>query len=81
MAIRAGVPLVPLALVGTYELLPIHVYSLRPRPLKLVVGEPIATEGLTTKDADELTSKLHAAIAAMFYAHHPELADQLPTTN
>jgi len=81
MAIRAGVPLVPLALVGTYELLPIHVYSLRPRPLKLVVGEPIATEGLTTKDADELTSKLHAAIAAMFYAHHPQLADQLPTTN
>jgi 1-acyl-sn-glycerol-3-phosphate acyltransferase len=27
MALRAGVPLVPLALVGTYELLPIHVYS------------------------------------------------------
>ena len=34
MAIRAGVPLVPLALVGTYELLPIHVYALRPRPLE-----------------------------------------------
>ena len=31
MAIRAGVPLIPLALIGTYELLPIHVYTLRPR--------------------------------------------------
>src|SRR6185312_3828441 len=29
MAIRAQVPLVPLALIGTYELLPIHVYALR----------------------------------------------------
>jgi 1-acyl-sn-glycerol-3-phosphate acyltransferase len=74
MAIRAGVPLVPLALVGTYELLPIHVYSLRPRPLKLIVGEPISTEGLTTRDADELTVRLHARIGEMYYAHHPELA-------
>ena len=54
MAIRAGVPLVPLALIGTYELLPIHVYALRPRPLMIIVGDPIATEGLTTKDADAL---------------------------
>jgi len=62
MAIKAQVPLVPLTLVGTYELLPIHVYALRPRPLKLIVGEPIATEGMTTRDADALTARLFAAI-------------------
>jgi 1-acyl-sn-glycerol-3-phosphate acyltransferase len=73
MAIRAGVPLVPLALVGTYELLPIHVYSLRPRPLKLIVGEPISTDGLTTRDSDALTARLHAAIADMYYAHHADV--------
>ena len=33
MAIKAQVPLVPLTLIGTYELLPIHVYALNPRPL------------------------------------------------
>jgi 1-acyl-sn-glycerol-3-phosphate acyltransferase len=76
MSIRAGVPLIPLALVGTYELLPIHVYSLRPRPLKLIVGEPIATDGLTTRDAEALTAQLHAAIARMYYAHHTGLASQ-----
>ncbi len=32
MAIRAQVPLVPLTLVGTYELLPIHTYHLMPAP-------------------------------------------------
>ncbi len=30
MAIKAQVPLIPLTLVGTYELLPIHVYALHP---------------------------------------------------
>lgn len=69
MAIRAGVPLVPLALIGTYELLPIHVYSLRPRPLMVIVGDPISTDGLTTKDADALTARLRAAIETMYYQY------------
>jgi 1-acyl-sn-glycerol-3-phosphate acyltransferase len=75
MAIRAGVPLVPLALVGTYELLPIHVYTLRPRPLKIIVGDPIPTAGLTTKDADNLTARLYAEIGKMYEQH----ADSSPS--
>jgi 1-acyl-sn-glycerol-3-phosphate acyltransferase len=69
MAIRAGVPLVPIALIGTYELLPIHVYALRPRHLKVVLGEPIPTAGLTTRDADALTTRLHSAISQLYYTH------------
>lgn len=69
MAIRAQVPLVPMALVGTYELLPMHTYHLSPRPLLLVVGEPIATAGMTTRHADALTKQLLEAISAMYYAH------------
>ncbi len=69
MAIKAQVSLVPLALVGTYELLPIHVYHLTPRPLKLVVGEPISTSGLTTRDAEALTQRLFASIASLYSEH------------
>lgn len=54
MAIRAQVPVVPMALIGTHELLPMHTYHLRPRPLLLIVGEPISTAGYTSKMADEL---------------------------
>ena len=68
MAIKAGVPLVPLTLIGTYELLPIHVYALRPRPLKLVVGEPIPTVGLTTRDAERLTAQLRDEIHRTYVA-------------
>lgn len=69
MAIKAQVPLVPLALIGTYELLPIHVYHLTPRPLKIVVGEAISTTGLATRDADALSSRLFEAISNL-YANH-----------
>jgi 1-acyl-sn-glycerol-3-phosphate acyltransferase len=70
MAIKAQVPLVPLTLIGTYELLPIHVYALRPRPLKMIVGEPISTDGMTTKQADELTQRVFAVISETYMAEH-----------
>ena len=70
MAIKAEVPLVPLTLIGTYELLPIHTYTLRPRPLKLIVGEPISTAGMTTKDAEALSERLRAVIHETYVAEH-----------
>ncbi len=69
MAIKAQVPLVPLALIGTYELLPIHTYYLLPRPLKIVVGDALATTGLTTRDADALTEQLFVAIGKLYAEH------------
>ncbi len=71
MAIKAQVPLIPLALVGTYELLPMHTYHVTPRPIMLVACEPIPTTGLTTRDADALTQRLMNAIASEYYARSP----------
>jgi 1-acyl-sn-glycerol-3-phosphate acyltransferase len=70
MAIRAQVPIVPLTLIGTYELLPIHVYVLRPRPLKLIVGEAISTTGMTTKDADALMERVRGVIHRTYIENH-----------
>jgi 1-acyl-sn-glycerol-3-phosphate acyltransferase len=71
MAIKAQVPLIPLTLIGTYELLPIHVYALHPRPLLVVVGDALPTAGLTTRDADALTQRLYESISATYslYSH------------
>ncbi len=66
MAIKAQVPLIPLTLIGTYELLPIHVYALHPRPLLIIVGDPIPTTGLHTRDADALTQRLYDSISATY---------------
>ena len=72
MAIKAQVPLVPLTLVGTYELLPIHVYALHPRPLLIIVGDPISTAGLTTRDADALTQRIYDSISATYLQYAPQ---------
>jgi 1-acyl-sn-glycerol-3-phosphate acyltransferase len=77
MAIKAQVPLIPLTLIGTYELLPIHVYALHPRPLLIVVGDPIPTTGLTTRDADALTQRIYDSISRTYMEHHPDRNENL----
>ncbi|HEU5352644.1 MAG TPA: lysophospholipid acyltransferase family protein [Terracidiphilus sp.] len=62
LAIRAQVPLVPIALSGVYDLLPIHTRHFFPGPLTLTVGQPISTTGIKLSQADELTQRLRTAI-------------------
>lgn len=65
LAIRAQVPLVPVALSGVYDLLPIHTHHFYPGQLVLSVGEPIDTTGMAMRQADELTERLRSAIEQM----------------
>lgn len=68
LAIRAQVPLVPIALQGVYHLLPMHTRHFYPCPMTMTIGKPIPTAGLTMRQADELSAKLRAAIASMLDA-------------
>ncbi len=63
IAIRAGVPIVPMAIVGTRKILPPSSSHLRPGRAELRVGEPISTEGLRTGDAKHLIARVQAAVA------------------
>jgi 1-acyl-sn-glycerol-3-phosphate acyltransferase len=65
LAIRAQVPLVPIALKGVYDLLPIHTRHLYPGDLTLQVGNPIDTKGMTVRQTGELTDRLREAIETM----------------
>lgn len=69
LAIRAQVPIVPIALAGTWELLPMHSSCFHPVPVTLAIGEVIETRGLTMKDVDALTAVLRERIAALYYEH------------
>ena len=74
LAIRAQVPLVPIALNGVYDLLPIHTRHFYPCALTLTVGEPISTKGMTIRQADELTARLRATIDELCNSSKPESA-------
>ncbi len=65
LAIRAQVPLVPMALAGVYDLLPIHTHHFFPCPLTLTVGEPIDTKGMTIRQTEELTATLRQRIESL----------------
>lgn len=69
MAIRAQLPVVPMALIGTHELLPIHSNTIHPVPVTLAVGEPIETRGMTIRGVNDLTARLEEEIAALYYEH------------
>jgi 1-acyl-sn-glycerol-3-phosphate acyltransferase len=67
LAIKAQVDVIPIALVGTYELLPMNTYHIKCRPLEMRVGEPISTTGLTMKDLPSLSAKVQKAVEDLYY--------------
>jgi 1-acyl-sn-glycerol-3-phosphate acyltransferase len=69
MAIRAGVPIVPMALTGTYELLPMHARQFFPVPVVLAVGQPIDTSAYTLRNVDALTEVLRRTVSRLYYQH------------
>ena len=67
LAIKAQVDIVPVALVGTYELLPMNTYHIKCRPLEMRVGEPISTTGLTMRDMEAVSTRVQKAVEDLYY--------------
>ncbi len=57
-AIDAGAPVVPVAIEGTGKVLPAGGFRVRPGPIHLAVGRPIATSDLTRGDRRELARRV-----------------------
>jgi len=69
MAIRAGVPIIPMALIGTYELLPMHMKEFYPMPVTLAVGDQIETKDYGMRQIDELTAHVSGEIRRLYYRY------------
>jgi len=65
LAIKAQVPLVPLALIGTREVLPMGGKVFHRHPVLLRIGDPIPTAGMILRDRRALTQTARERIAAM----------------
>jgi len=68
LALKAQVDIVPVALIGTYELLPMNTYHIKCRPLEVRVGEPISTAGLTMRDLEAVSAKVKKAMEELYYS-------------
>ncbi len=63
-ATRSGLPIVPVGIAGSHEILPRGMKALRGGPIAVSIGEPIPTTGVTVADRDALTGKVREAVAA-----------------
>jgi 1-acyl-sn-glycerol-3-phosphate acyltransferase len=66
LAIRSGVPVVPITLNGTRYVLEPDTYHVRPGLTELIIHEPIATAALTLDDVHTLSDRVRAAILSRF---------------
>lgn len=77
IAIKAEVEIVPMAIVGTFEVLPMNSFHIRPGKIQMVVGDPIPTAGLTLHDAEKLSAQIQTEVEDLFYAR-AKVADPRP---
>ena len=65
LAIKSGVELVPVAIMGTREILPKGRLLARPGRVLIRVGQPVASRDFTTRQKQELAELMHARVAAL----------------
>lgn len=65
IAIKAGIPIVPVGLIRTHELLPMHSVHIRPQRIVVQIGDPIETAPLDIKQRGPLTAELEQRVRAL----------------
>ncbi len=66
MAIKAGVPILPVAIRGMYDLMPKTSVAIRSGRVELIIGPPIPTTGLKISDKITLLHRVQEAVETMF---------------
>ena len=64
LAIRAGVPIVPITIHGTWEIMPRTTKRVKKGNIRVVIDQPIETKGCTMKDRKRLMAETERRIRA-----------------
>jgi len=67
LALKARLPMVPLAIDGTFGVFPVGAKRITPGPVTIRVGTPIETAGLTLKGKEMLATESRAQIESMLF--------------
>jgi 1-acyl-sn-glycerol-3-phosphate acyltransferase len=64
LAIRAGVPIVPISIHGTWEIMPRTTKRVKKGTIRIVIGQPIETKDCTMEDRKRLMAETERRIRA-----------------
>lgn len=65
LAVEAQVPIVPTAVVGSYDIMRPDSLWIHPRPIHLFFGEPVSPEGHTLETVEALMERVRDRVAAL----------------
>ena len=66
LAIRGGVPIIPVAFYGGHRLMPLGSYRVRPGTVYVRFGAPISSEGYTEETARDLADYVQSVVTGMY---------------
>lgn len=82
LALKSELPIVPLAIKGTYEVFRAGAKRVTPGPVTITLTPPIPTAGLTLRDKDRLSAESRARIQMILFGEvseePPPPAEDLP---
>jgi len=62
LAIQSGVPIVPITIIGSGDIMPKRSLKVKPGKIKLVIDKPISVKGYTLEDRQELINRVRQVI-------------------
>ncbi|MFB3924609.1 MAG: lysophospholipid acyltransferase family protein [Syntrophales bacterium] len=72
LALKSGVPIVPISIVGSREIMPKKSLKIHPGKIVMVIGEPIEIDGYSVETIEELITRVRTAIAGNYYERRAE---------
>ena len=66
LAIQAGVPIVPISIIGAHEIMPKRSLRIRPGKIKMVIDRPVDVSGYKIETRGELIERVRGIIVRNF---------------
>lgn len=76
LALQAGAPVVPIAIEGSMRCMPAHLRPFRPGIVRMAIGTPIPTAGLTMDQREQLVQQAREAVLALHASLSAPLAER-----
>ncbi|MGD0822702.1 MAG: lysophospholipid acyltransferase family protein [Desulfomonilia bacterium] len=64
LALKTKLPIVPITIIGSYDLLPKNANRIKPGMVRVIISDPIDTKDYTEDDRDALLERVRSVISA-----------------